>query len=110
MVAGTDAMDGYVLPGASLYEELSLFLEAGMSPMAALQSATINAAKFMGRQDSLGTIEVGKIADLVLLDADPLQAIENTRRIHTVIVDGKLFSPSRRQAMIAKMEAYAKAH
>ena len=110
LLAGTDAMDGYVLLGASLHEELGLLVEAGMLPMAALQSATSNAAKFMGKQNSLGTIEVGKIADLVLLDADPLQAIENTRRIHAVIVGGKLISSSQRQEMMAKMETYAKGH
>lgn len=110
LLVGTDAMDGYVLPGASLHEELGLLAEAGMTPMAALQSATSNAAKFMGKQNSLGTIEVGKIADLVLLDADPLQAIENTRRIHAVIVGGKLISSSQRQEMMAKMETYAKGH
>ncbi len=110
LLAGTDAMDGYVLPGASLHEELGLLVEAGMSPMAALQSATGKAAKFMGKQDSLGTIEVGKIADLVLLDADPLQQIENTRRIHAVIVGGKLISSSQRQEMMTKLESYAKGH
>ncbi len=110
LLAGTDAMDGYVLPGASLHDELGLLVEAGMTPMAALQSATRNAAKFLGKQNSVGTIEVGKTADLVLLDADPLQAIANTRRIYAVIVGGKLIHSSQRQAMMTKLETYAKGH
>ena len=110
ILAGTDAMDGYVLPGASLHEELSLLVEAGMTPLAALQSATSKAAKFMGKQDSLGTIDVGKIADLVVLNADPLQSIENTRQIHAVIVGGKLISSSQRREMMSKLEQYAKGH
>ncbi|MFN0112036.1 MAG: amidohydrolase family protein [Blastocatellia bacterium] len=110
MLAGTDAMDGYVLPGSGLHEELSLLVEAGMSPMAALQSATRNAARFMGKLDSVGTIEKGKIADLVLLDADPLQSIGNARKIHAVIFGGKLISSSQRQEMMAKLETYAKGH
>lgn len=110
LLAGTDAMDGYVLPGASLHEELGLLVEAGMTPMAALQSATSKAAKFMRKQDTSGTVETGKIADLVLLDADPLQAIENIRRIHAVIVGGKLISSSQRQEMMTKLESYAKGH
>lgn len=110
LLAGTDAMDGYVLPGASLHEELGLLVEAGMTPLAALQSATRHAAKFMGKLASSGTVEVGKTADLVLLDANPLQAIENTRRIHAVIIGGKLISSSQRREMLSKLESYAKGH
>ncbi|MBS1790299.1 MAG: amidohydrolase family protein [Acidobacteria bacterium] len=110
LLTGTDALDGYVLPGASLHDELGLLVESGMMPMAALQSATRDAAKFMGKLDSVGTIESGKIADLILLDADPLQFIENTRRIHAVILGGKLISSSQLQTMKTKMETYAKEH
>jgi len=110
LLAGTDGMDGYVLPGAGLHEELALFVQSGMTPMAALQSATRDAAKFMGKQDTLGTIERGKIADLVLLDADPLQSINNTRRIHAVIIGGKLISNAQRQEMLTTLERFAKQH
>jgi imidazolonepropionase-like amidohydrolase len=108
LLAGTDSVDGYVLPGASLHEELELLVKSGMTPMAALQSATRDAAKFMGRSDSLGTIERGKTADLVLLDADPLQSIANTRKIHAVVLGGKLISNAQRQQMLAKLESFAR--
>lgn len=110
LLAGTDGMDGYVLPGAGLHEELALFVQSGMTPMAALQSATRDAAKFMGKLDSLGTIERGKIADLVLLDADPLQSINNTRRIHAIIIGGKLISNIQRQQMLTNLERVASQH
>jgi len=110
LLAGTDAVDGYVLPGISLHEELELFVKAGMTPAAALQSATREPAKFMGKLDSLGTVERGKIADLVLLDADPLQSINNTRKIYAVVIGGKLISNAQRQEMLAKLEGFAGQH
>jgi cytosine/adenosine deaminase-related metal-dependent hydrolase len=67
-----------------------LLVEAGFTPMEALQCATIKPAKFLGKLDSLGTIEKGKIADLVLLDANPLEDISHTRKINSVIIGGKL--------------------
>jgi hypothetical protein len=110
LLAGTDAVDGYVLPGISLHEELELFVKSGMTPMAALQSATREPAKFLGKLDSLGTVERGKIADLVLLDADPLQSISNSRKIHAVVIGGKLISSAQRQEMLAKLEGFAGRH
>lgn len=110
LLAGTDAMDGYVLPGASLHEELELFVQSGMTPLAALQSATRDAANFFGKLNSLGTIERGKIADLVLLDADPLQSIANTRRIHAVVLGGRLISNIQRQELLARLERFASQH
>ena len=73
----------------SLHDELVLFVQAGLTPMESLQTATINPAKFLGTTDSLGTIEKGKIADLVLLDANPLTDIRNTQKINAVFVNGK---------------------
>ncbi|MEP7339768.1 MAG: amidohydrolase family protein [Acidobacteriota bacterium] len=110
LLAGTDAMDGYVLPGAGLHEELELFVKSGMTPMAALQSATRDAAKFFGKLDSLGTIERGKVADLVLLDADPLQFIANTRKIHAVVIGGRLMTNAQRQELLVKLERFANQH
>jgi len=72
MMAGTDAMNPYCFPGFSLHDELALMVESGLAPLAAVQAATINPAKFMGRSAELGTVETGKIANLVLLRADPL--------------------------------------
>jgi imidazolonepropionase-like amidohydrolase len=68
-IAGSDTANPYVFPGFSLHEELALLVQAGFTPMQALQSATRDAAQYLGRLDSLGTIEKGKMADLVLLDA-----------------------------------------
>ena len=94
--AGVKIMAGTDLPpdGLTLHEELSLLVEAGLTPMEALQTATRNPAEFLGRLDSLGTVERGKIADLVLLDANPLQDIRNTRRIHAVIFGGNVIPQS----------------
>ncbi|MGH9847155.1 MAG: amidohydrolase family protein [Blastocatellia bacterium] len=110
LLAGTDAMDGFVLPGLGLHEELALMVEAGLTPMEALQTATRNPAAFLGQSNSLGTIEKGKIADMVLLDADPLQNIANTRKIHAVIIGGKLITQTQRQEMLAKIESFARQH
>jgi hypothetical protein len=110
LLAGTDAMDEYVLPGAGLHEELELMVEAGLTPLEALQTATRNPAQLVNKLDTLGTIERGKIADLVLLDADPLQQIGNTRKISAVIIGGKLLSQTQRQGLLAKLEAFAKQH
>jgi imidazolonepropionase-like amidohydrolase len=88
LLAGTDVGNPYIAPGFSLHDELKLLVEAGLTPMAALQAATSNAARFMGRND-LGTVEVGKLADLVLLDANPLDDIANTTKINAVIYNGK---------------------
>ena len=82
--------DGLV-PGFCLHDELEAMTTAGLSPLQAIQTATINPAKFLGREKTQGTIEVGKRADLVLLEADPLTDIRNTRRIVSVIVRGQLF-------------------
>ena len=83
-LAGTDFDNHYLYPGFSLHDELQLFVAAGFSPLESLQTATINPANFLGTIDSLGTIEKGKIADMVLLDANPLTDIRNTQRINAV--------------------------
>ncbi|MGH9958672.1 MAG: amidohydrolase family protein, partial [Pyrinomonadaceae bacterium] len=70
----------------------------------ALQAATINPARFLGRLDSLGTVERGKIADLVLLDANPLESISNTQRIYAVILNGKYLSRVELNQMLAAVE------
>jgi imidazolonepropionase-like amidohydrolase len=74
-----------------LHDELALLVESGLTPLAALQLATVNPAKFMGRTGDLGTIEPGKAADLVLLRADPLIDIHNTTQIEGVWLRGKYF-------------------
>ena len=90
LLAGTDASDElYLYAGFSLHDELGLFVDAGLTPLEALQSATLNVAKFLGKTESMGTVAPGKAADLVLLDANPLEDIGNTKRIHAVVLRGR---------------------
>jgi imidazolonepropionase-like amidohydrolase len=103
-IAGTDTANPYIFPGFSLHEELALLAQAGFTPMQALQSATRDAAEYLGQLDSLGTIERGKIADLVLLDANPLAEISNTRRINAVILGGRLISKQELDKMLSEVE------
>ncbi|MEL7296702.1 MAG: amidohydrolase family protein, partial [Pseudomonadota bacterium] len=91
--AGTDTPIAYAIPGYSLHNELTILADAGLSPKQALAAATTVPAQFFDLQDVTGTIDVGKHADLVLLSANPLADIENTRRIDTVIVRGRIVSP-----------------
>ena len=90
MMAGTDFSDWALVPGVDLHNELALLVESGFSPMEALQAATSMPAEFLGRTAEFGTVERGKLADLVLLDADPIESISHTRKIRAVIVGGKL--------------------
>jgi hypothetical protein len=91
MMAGTDAMNPFCFPGFSLHDEMALLVESGLTPLAALQAATLNPAQFLGRGDEMGTISAGKRANLVLLDADPLADIHNTTKVRAVWLDGKFF-------------------
>ena len=108
-LAGTDTPPGvYIFPGFSLYEELQRFVAAGFTPMEALQTATLNPAKFLGLEDRLGTIEKGKLADVVLLNANPLEDIRNTEKIEAVIVNGRYRSRTELNRMLAGGEEAAK--
>ncbi len=107
ILAGTDTMNPDCFPGFGIHDELALLVEAGLSPLAALQAATRNAAQFVGQLDSRGTIEVGKTADLVLLDKDPLADIHNTRSIQAVVLNGRLFQRAALDAMLAKAQTLA---
>jgi imidazolonepropionase-like amidohydrolase len=109
-LAGTDTPPGvYIFPGFSLHEELQRFVAAGFTPMEALQTATLNPAKFLGMDDRLGTIEKGKLADLVLLDANPLDDIRNTQKIAAVVVNGRYLSRADLDKLLAAAETAAKA-
>jgi imidazolonepropionase-like amidohydrolase len=108
-LAGSDTTSmAYCFPGFALHDELALFVQAGLSPMQALQTATYNAAECLGKLNSMGTVERGKVADLVLLDADPLQDIRNTKKIAAVVVGGKIFQRAALRKMLAQVEAEAK--
>ncbi len=89
-MAGTDCACEGGIPGYSLHKELQLFVEAGLTPFEALQTATINPVKFLSMTDSLGTVEQGKIADLVILESNPTLNISATQSIFAVIINGKL--------------------
>jgi imidazolonepropionase-like amidohydrolase len=109
-LAGTDTPPGvYIFPGFSLHEELQRFVAAGFTPMEALQTATLNPAKFLGIEDRLGTIEKGKLADLVLLDANPLDDIRNTQKIAAVIVNRRYLSRAELDKMLAGVQKAANA-
>jgi imidazolonepropionase-like amidohydrolase len=109
-MSGTDATAPNVLPGFSLHEDLSYLVEAGLTPMQALQAATAKPAEFLGLGAEQGTIEVGKRADLVLLDANPLEDIHNTEKIRAVIVNKKLLDRSQLDALLANGEKFAATH
>jgi len=100
--AGVKIMAGTDLPldKPKLHEELALLVEAGLTPMQALQTATSNPAKYLSMSDSLGTVEKGKLADLVLLDANPLDNIANTKKIFAVVVNGRYLSKVKLQEML----------
>ena len=92
-LAGTDTPAGVdLIPGASLHLELQRFVAAGFTPLEALQTATLNPAKFFNRQADFGSVQAGRLADLVLLSANPLADIANTQRIVGVLADGQYLS------------------
>jgi imidazolonepropionase-like amidohydrolase len=105
LLAGTDSPN--CLPGFCLHDELLLLVQAGLTPMEALQTATRNAARYFDREQDWGTVEVGKLADLVLLDADPLNDIRNTQKIRAVVIAGRLLNRSELDAMLDKVKRHA---
>jgi imidazolonepropionase-like amidohydrolase len=90
VLAGSDAPNPLSAPGLGLHDELAHLVDAGLTPLEALQAATRNAARFLGHEQLRGSVEAGKVADLVLLDADPLADIRNSRRIAAVILGGRV--------------------
>lgn len=91
VLAGTDLAVVNQFPGLALHDELAFLVDSlGLSPLQAIQSATVEPARYFGIADSIGTVEPGKRADLLLLTADPLADIRNTRRIETVILRGRV--------------------
>jgi len=102
ILAGTDVVKPFFVPGFSLHDELRLLVDAGLSELEAIQAATRNAARFVGMED-VGTIELGMVADLILLDADPLENIENTRTIAAVVSRGRLIERSALQHVLSEI-------
>lgn len=108
IMAGTDVGNEFLYPGFSLHDELELFVQAGLTSFEALQTATINPAKYLDAEKSLGTIEKGKFADLVLLEANPLENISNTRKINAVVINGKYLSKETLNKMLKDVETSMK--
>jgi imidazolonepropionase-like amidohydrolase len=105
LFAGTDVSAVLVYPGFSLHDELELLVsQGGLTPFEALQSATRNPPHFFDLQQQFGTVERGKIADLVLLDADPLEDIRNTKRINAVVVNGRLLDRSALDSLLSQAD------
>ena len=92
LLAGSDLGDPYVIPGYALHDELELMVKAGVPALIALQSATSEPAEAFGLSDQVGSVTAGHTADLVVLDADPLADIANTRKIHAVLLEGRWIS------------------
>ena len=107
-MAGTDLSGAFVFPGSSLHHELELYVQAGFTPFEALKTATLNPAIFLGEDKSWGTVEPGKQANLVLLDANPLVDIRNVRLVNAVILNGRYFSRPDLDRMLAGAEAAAR--
>jgi hypothetical protein len=106
-LAGTDIGNPNIYPGFSLHDELALFVETGFTPLQALQTATINPAVYLERSHELGTVEAGKRANLVLLNANPLQDIANTKKIEAVVTRGRFFDREALDKLLAGTERAA---
>ena len=106
-MAGSDGPDPCVFPGFSLHAELEWLVKSGFSPTQALQSATFNPALFQAKLDKFGVVETGHMADLVLLEANPLEDIRNTRKIAAVVIDGKYYSRQDLDKMLARIAGVA---
>lgn len=109
LLAGSDSLDRFVFPGFALHQELALLNQQGLTPLEALQSATSDAAKFLGRQGEFGAITNGARADLVLLDENPLEKISNTTSIAAVIRDGVYLDRAALDKLLSQAKDAAKA-
>jgi hypothetical protein len=105
ILAGTDTPALYMMPGFSLHDELQWLVKAGLTPLAALQAATIGPAEFLGITDSAGSISKGKAADLVLLNADPIKSIANTQKIESVVIAGRYLDRRKLDRILGALKA-----
>ena len=108
LLAGTDVSNRGLFPGFSLHDQLVIFVQSGLTPGEALKTATYNPAKFLGMLDYLGTVEKGKLADLVLLDANPLEDIHNTQKIRAVVLNGRYLDRAALDKLLTQAEVDAK--
>ena len=108
ILAGSDLGGIWVIPGFSLHQEFHELANAGLSPLEVLQATTLNAAEFLHRETTMGTVDQGKDADLVLLDANPIVDVANLDKISAVLVNGRYFPRQSLDKMkIGVAEAYA---
>ena len=107
-MTGTDLSGAYVFAGFSVHHEMELLVQAGFTPLEALQAATRNPALFLGEENAEGTVETGKVANLVLLEADPLKDIRNTQRIAAVVLNGTYLPKAKLHSLLAEAETSAK--
>jgi Amidohydrolase family len=110
ILAGTDSAAPYVIPGFALHQELALLVQAGLSPMQALQAATKNPAEFLGKNKTQGTIEAGKTANLVLLDGNPLEDVGNAGKVDMVVVRGKVLGRAALDELLKGAAKFASAN
>jgi imidazolonepropionase-like amidohydrolase len=104
ILAGCDAM----IAGFCVHDELALMVSSGMTPLAALQAATVNPARSLAREMTLGSVAAGRSADLVLLDANPLEDIANVRRIRAVVAAGRFLDRSALDQLLTQAKAAAR--
>lgn len=104
-VVGTDAGAGWRVPGPTMHDAMEELNKAGLTPMDVIQASTSSSALLLGRDKELGTVQTGKLADLVILDANPLQQIANTRKVNAVVVNGRLLDRKTLDEMLAQLAA-----
>jgi imidazolonepropionase-like amidohydrolase len=109
LLVGSDSLDPFVFPGESLHKELVELVRAGFTPAEALQAATRGAAEFLGRERDFGTVETGKLADLVVLEASPLENIANTQRVAGVVRGGRYLDRAELDKILADAKVAAAA-
>ena len=102
IMAGTDCPIALLTPGESLHEELAVLVQAGLTPLEAIKTATINPSKYFNLQDELGLVQEGMWADLVLLDANPIENIANTKSIRAVVKNGKYLDKNELQKILKR--------
>jgi imidazolonepropionase-like amidohydrolase len=112
IIAGTDAgfLNSFDYPGQGLHDELGIFVKYGLTPQQALKAAVLAGPRFLGKQERYGAVEAGKTADLLVLDADPLQDIAATRKIRMVVSHGKPYDRAQLDAMLANIKRWVEQH
>lgn len=107
ILAGSDTPNPYVYPGAGLHDELAELVEAGLTPLDALRAATAVPARYLDGEADLGSVAVGKLADLVVLSENPLEDISRTRSIQLVVANGRVYTRTDLDRLLAEMERYS---